>query len=64
MATVIGTDTAQLKRITCRACASIVEYTDGEVRTLWSGKDYSGGPDGAKGFACPKCGQDVITHRW
>lgn len=64
MATVVGTDTSQVKRATCRNCASIIEYTEGEVRLLWSGKDYSGGPDGAKGFACPKCTKDVITERW
>lgn len=64
MATVVGTDTRQVHRATCRKCASIVEYTEGEVRTLWSGKDYGGGPDGAKGFTCPKCGDDVITERW
>lgn len=64
MATVIGIDAAQVKTTTCGACASRLEYTKGEVRTLWSGKDYSGGADGAKGFACPKCGQDVITERW
>lgn len=64
MATVIGVDQARVKQTTCAKCASRIEYTPGEVRTLWSGTDYGGGPDGAKGFPCPKCGQDVITERW
>lgn len=64
MATVIGVDLARVKQATCTSCASQLEYIPGEVRTLWSGKDYSGGADGAKGFSCPKCGQDVITERW
>lgn len=64
MVTVVGIDTSQVKRATCSGCASVLEYTKAEVRTLWSGKDYSGGSDGAKGFTCPKCSQDVITERW
>lgn len=64
MATVIGTDTSRKLRVTCDHCASIIEYTKGEIRTLWEGKDYSGGADGAKGFSCPTCGKDVITERW
>lgn len=64
MATVVGVDETAKKRATCRECASIVEYAPGEVRTLWSGRDYSGGPDGAKGFNCPKCGENIITERW
>ena len=64
MATVIGTDATKMLQVTCRKCASRLEYTEGEVRTLWSGKDYSGGSDGAKGFSWPKCGLDVITEQW
>jgi len=64
MAKVVGRDEGAVKHITCRECASRLEYTPGEVRTLWSGKDYSGGSDGAKGFDCPNCGKQVITERW
>jgi RNase P subunit RPR2 len=64
MAIVIGTDEKALKQITCRECASIIQYTASEVRLLWSGTDYSGGSDGAKGFTCPKCGKDIHTERW
>lgn len=64
MATVVGVDEKAKKRATCQKCASVVEYTEGEVRNLWSGKDYSGGSDGADGFPCPKCGENVIVRRW
>lgn len=64
MATVVGTDETALKEVTCRGCARRIRYAPGEVRTLWSGKDYSGGPDGAKGFSCPNCNENIITERW
>lgn len=64
MATVVGTDDRAKKRMTCNGCASIVEFTNGEIITLWSGTDYGGGPDGAKGIKCPKCGENIITERW
>lgn len=64
MPTVIGIDQSVLKRATCRKCAAINEYAPKEVRVLWSGKDYSGGSDGAEGFNCGSCGEEVITSRW
>jgi hypothetical protein len=64
MAQVVGKDDRAMKRATCSSCASIVEYAPGEVRTLWSGTDYGGGPDGARGLNCPSCGGQVITERW
>lgn len=64
MATIVGKDPAATKRITHQACGAVLEYTQNEVRTLWSGTDYGGGPDGAKGFTCPNCGGNVITERW
>ena len=64
MAKVIGFSPKVLKQATCQKCGAINEYAPNEVRTLWSGKDYSGGSDGAKGFTCGNCGDDVITERW
>lgn len=64
MAKVVGLDQLVIKRITCKECASIIEYSKGEVRNLWNVKDYSGGSDGADGFSCPNCGKDVIVNRW
>ncbi len=52
------------KEIVCSDCGATIEYVPKDVRLLWSGKDYSGGPDGAKGFTCPECGAQVITERW
>lgn len=64
MATVVGVDETAKKRVTCHECASVVEYTPGEVRNLWSGTDYGGGADGADGFKCPKCNHNIIIRRW
>ena len=64
MAKVVGRDDSAVKRITHRNCAAMLEYTPSEIRVLWSGTDYSGGSDGAKGFTCPQCGEDVIVERW
>lgn len=57
-------DPKVVKQIVCRGCGVKLEYVPNDVILLWSGKDYSGGSDGAKGFKCPKCGKNVITERW
>lgn len=64
MPRVINQDPAVLKRATCYSCGAVNEYAPREVRVLWSGKDYGGGPDGAKGFDCAGCGNHVILERW
>ena len=64
MAIVVGIDDSAKKRITCRECASIVEYTLGEVMPLRRGRDISGCADGADGFKCPKCNADIIIRSW
>jgi DNA-directed RNA polymerase subunit RPC12/RpoP len=64
MAKVVGRDESAVKYITCRQCAARVEYTPGEVRNLYSGTDYGGGPDGADGFNCPACGKQIHVRRW
>ena len=64
MPTVVGKDQTVYKRITCKHCGAINEYTPNEVRTLWERKDYSGGSDGAKGFNCAGCGTEIHTKRW
>ena len=64
MPKVVGIDESILKRATCRQCGAINEYMPKEVRVLWSGTDYGGGPDGAEGFNCANCGEHVITKRW
>lgn len=64
MPTVIGFDDSVCKRATCKECGAINEYAPKDILTLWSGTDYGGGPDGAKGFTCGNCKQYIITERW
>lgn len=64
MPKIVGHDPASVKRATCRRCGAINEYQECEVKVLWSGTDYGGGPDGAKGFECANCFGNVITERW
>lgn len=64
MPVVVGRDESVYKKLTCRHCGSINQYAPNEVRTLWSGKDYSGGLDGAEGFNCANCGKEVIVRAW
>lgn len=64
MPKVIGMDNKVFKTITCRSCAAVNEYAPNEVRLLWEGKDYSGGPDGGKGFNCAGCNLEIVTERW
>lgn len=52
------------KRILHKHCGRTIEYVPADVITLWSGTDYGGGPDGAKGFKCPHCRENVILERW
>ena len=64
MVKIVGRDESVVKKITCRNCAAMLEYTPSEVRNLWSGSDYGGGSAGADGFNCPSCGEEVRTHSW
>ena len=57
MPVVIGKDESVYKRLTCQKCGAINQYAPNEVRTLWEGRDYSGGSDGAEGFNCAGCGK-------
>lgn len=60
----LGLDPSALKTITCKSCTHRIEYSLGEIRLLYSGKDYSGGSDGAEGFNCPNCRKQIITRAW
>lgn len=53
-----------VKQKVCHNCGVTLEYVPNDVILLWSGIDYSGGSDGAKGFKCPKCKKDIIIERW
>lgn len=63
MVKVVGKDESAVKRITCRSCASILEYTLSEVKSC-HGTDYGGGPDGAEWVDCPNCGHQAIIRSW
>lgn len=63
MVKIVGRDDTAVKRITCRGCASILEYTASEVKER-HGKDYGGGPDGAEWVDCPNCGGTAVIRSW
>lgn len=58
---VVGQDPAVTKRVTCRHCGAINEYTPTDVRQLYRGRDISGG---AEGFNCGQCQHEVVTRSW
>lgn len=63
MVQVVGKDQTAVKRVTCKHCASILEYTPSEVHRH-EGKDYSGGLDGREWIDCPSCGREVVLRSW
>lgn len=63
MVKVVGKDEKAVKRITCKSCASILEYTLNEVKSR-HGTDYGGGPDGCEWVDCPSCGNKAIIRSW
>lgn len=63
MVKVVGRDESAVKRITCRDCASVLEYTKKEVRS-YHGTDYGGGPDGQEWVDCPNCGGRAVIRSW
>lgn len=64
MAKSLGLNQEFLKTITCCSCAHKIAYAQGEVRNLYTGTDYGGGPDGADGFNCPNCNEIIVTRSW
>lgn len=63
MVQVVGKDQSAVKRVTCKQCASILEYTPSEVKKQ-EGRDISGGPDGREWINCPSCDHKVILRSW
>lgn len=60
MVQIVGEDPAQIKRVTCKKCASILEYTLSEVKSRTS-RDYTGCSDTTRFINCPKCGNEIIV---
>ena len=63
MVKVIGIDNEVKERVTCRKCASILEYVENDTKEK-HGKDYGGGPAGQKWIVCPSCLENVILKSW
>lgn len=63
MVKVIGRDETAVKRITCPGCASILEYTQNEVKRIRHNCDYLGDCDYDDGIKCPECDGNVFTSR-
>lgn len=63
MVKVVGRDESAVKRVTCRSCASVLEYNLNEVKRE-SGTDYGGGPDGREWVDCPHCSRRAIIRSW
>lgn len=61
MTRVIGKDVREVHQVTCRNCASIVEYTKDELERRVH-IDYTGGKDYHHGLECPQC-SNFITVR-
>lgn len=57
-------DPSVVKTVVCSNCGVKLEYVPDDVKTLWSGTDISGGPDGAEGFECPRCRHAIVLCRW
>lgn len=63
MAKVVGRDETAVKRVTCRNCASILEYTPSEIQSFTS-YDYGGGSELNYYIHCPNCGGKAYTRSW
>lgn len=60
MVKVVGKDPKAIKQVTCKSCASILEYTLSEVKSYKAG-DYSGDTWMEYYVDCPECGSKAIT---
>jgi hypothetical protein len=56
-------DPALIKRVSCRNCASRLEYVQSDVKER-HGRDISGCADGESYVDCPKCGGRAIIRSW
>jgi len=58
MVSIVGHDPGWVKRVTCKNCASILEYTQSEVQSFVH-YDYGGGCDEVYYIDCPKCTKQI-----
>ncbi len=57
MVEIVGEDQSAKKRVTCRGCAAILEYTPSDTKEA-SHRDYTGCLDVWDYITCPKCNHD------
>ena len=62
MATVVGKDAAAVKRCTCRSCASMLEYTESELRSRRM--SYMGEACTEEVLDCPVCKTPIVIRSW
>ena len=63
MPRIVGRDPDAVRRVTCRQCASIVEYTMSETREAKVNWDYLGDHDIVRAITCPGCGHLIQVSR-
>lgn len=61
MPKVVGQDQNIYKRITCRHCGAINEYTPNEVRLLFWKTHFDLSTTHTYGFNCAECKDEVFT---
>jgi hypothetical protein len=60
MVKIVGQDMSMYLEVTCRNCASVLQYTRSEVQSQMQ-TDYGGGKELYKFITCPQCGQKVTA---
>ena len=63
MVAIVGIDQSAVLRVTCKQCASILEYTKSEVIDIKHGYDYTGGYEIDLGIVCPSCRANVFVRK-
>lgn len=60
MIAIVGKDSSVVKRVTCRNCSSVLEYTPAEEQRDYT-SDYLGYRDYYSYIVCPCCGKQAKT---
>lgn len=61
MIKIIGQDASITKRVTCRNCGAILEYTPNDVKEKTT-RDISGSADTEFYIECPQCSKHVCIR--
>ena len=61
MVKLVGQDQSQVKRVTCKNCASVLEYTVSEIEKH-EGRDCTGESDEYEHVKFPSCNSKVILR--